>query len=293
MSVDHSRRMFLSVAAGSVLLPRTARSYSRILGANDRIQIGQIGCGHRAVGHRRMLKLSAETDPKFDFRSVCDLWTVNRQRAVDHSHQLFGQAPKAYKYSEEMLADPQLDAVMIATGDHQHAKILAEVVKAGKDCYCEKPMANTIEDAMLARDTVQGEQTGCADGLAMAERSLSAQGARHRPFRQAGQDRIDQPELELQWPSMARPERQGHRCHPRTGYRLEALVAGPRRRAHSILGLISSSAYIRISPAVSPTSGIAMVRALRISTWIRSFRTKPSRTAAFSSGTTGAKIRTP
>ena len=74
--------MFLSAAAGSVLLPGTARSYSRIVGANDRIQVGQIGCGHRAVGHRRMLKLSAQTDPKFDFRSVCDLWTVNRQRAV-------------------------------------------------------------------------------------------------------------------------------------------------------------------------------------------------------------------
>ena len=98
----------MSAAAGSVLLPRTARSYNRIVGANDRIQVGQIGCGHRAVGHRRMLKLSAETDPKFDFRSVCDLWTVNRQRAADHSRELFGQAPKTYKYSEEILADPKL-----------------------------------------------------------------------------------------------------------------------------------------------------------------------------------------
>src|ERR671937_1402157 len=43
---------------------------------------------------------------------------------------------------------------MIATGDHQHARILAEVVRAGKDCYCEKPMANTLADAKLARDTV-------------------------------------------------------------------------------------------------------------------------------------------
>jgi predicted dehydrogenase len=53
-----------------------------------------------------------------------------------------------------MLADRELDAVMIATGDFQHARILAEVVRAGKDCYCEKPMANTLEDAKLARDTV-------------------------------------------------------------------------------------------------------------------------------------------
>src|SRR6267143_5476771 len=145
-----SRRDFL--AAGAVLL--SARSYSRIIGANDRIQIGLIGCGHRSAGHRQMLKMSAETDPNFDLRSVCDLWSVNRERAADDAQRLFGKRPKTFQYSEEMLADPDLDAVMIATGDRQHAKILAQVVRAGKDCYCEKPMANTLEDAKLARDTV-------------------------------------------------------------------------------------------------------------------------------------------
>ena len=147
-----SRRRFIGAAAGSAL--PTARSYARILGANDRIQIGQIGCGHRAFGHRQMLKYSAQTDPKFDLRSVCDLWTVNRRKAADDAERLFGRKPKTYQYSEEMLADRELDAVMIGTGDHQHARILAEVVRAGKDCYCEKPMANTLEDAKLARDTV-------------------------------------------------------------------------------------------------------------------------------------------
>ena len=156
-----SRRSFLgrtAAAAGSAVLPMTARSYARIVGANDRIQIGQIGCGHRSAGLRRMLKLSSKTDPNFDFRSVCDIWTVNAQRAADHAQQLFGARPKIYKYSEEMLADPELDAVMIASGDHQHAKLLVEAVRAGKDCYCEKPMANTLEDAKLARDTVKASK---------------------------------------------------------------------------------------------------------------------------------------
>lgn len=148
-----SRRTLIG-AAGSAVFAQSARSYGRIVGANDRIQIGQIGCGHRATGHGRMLKLSAETDPNFDFRSICDLWSLNREKAADHVKELFGTRPKTYKYSEEILADPDLDAVMIATGDHQHARILAEVVRAGKDCYCEKPMANTLEDAKLARDTV-------------------------------------------------------------------------------------------------------------------------------------------
>ena len=149
-----SRRAFL----GGAVAPVTAASYSRIVGANDRIQIGQIGCGHRAVGHRNMLKMSQQTDPNFDLRSVCDIWSVNAKKAADHAEKLFGKRPRIYKYSEEMLADLELDAVMIATGDHQHARILAEVVKAGKDCYCEKPMANTFEDAKLARDTVKASK---------------------------------------------------------------------------------------------------------------------------------------
>ena len=150
-----SRRKLIGVAAAA---PITAWSYNRIVGANDRIQIAQIGCGHRASGHRRMLKLSSQTDPNFDLRSICDLWTVNREKSADQAKEMFGVRPKTYKYSEEVLADRELDAVMIGTGDHQHARLLAEVVRAGKDCYCEKPMANTLEDARLARDTVRSSK---------------------------------------------------------------------------------------------------------------------------------------
>jgi predicted dehydrogenase len=149
-----SRRSLISTTACSI----AASSYSRILGANDRIQVAQLGCGHRAGGHRRMLKMSAETDPNFDLRSVCDLWSVNRERAAEDARKIFGKKPKTYQYSEELLADPGLDAVMIGTGDHQHARLLAEVVRAGKDCYCEKPMANTLEDAKLARDAVRASK---------------------------------------------------------------------------------------------------------------------------------------
>jgi predicted dehydrogenase len=152
-----SRRKLMRTAAQAAAA-MSALSYNRVLGANDRIQIGQIGCGHRAVGHRRMMEMSAKADPNFDFRSVCDLWSVNRDRAADHVKELFGSRPKTYQYSEELLADPDLDAVMVGTGDHQHARILAEVVKAGKDCYCEKPMANTLEDAKLARDSVKASK---------------------------------------------------------------------------------------------------------------------------------------
>ena len=86
--------------------------------------------------------------------AVCDIWKLNREKAVADCRDKFNTSVKQFKYSEEMLALKDLDAVMIATGDHQHGKLLAEVVEAGKDCYCEKPMAQDIEEAKLARDVV-------------------------------------------------------------------------------------------------------------------------------------------
>ena len=156
-----SRRSFLgrtaSAAAGAVVLGSTARSYARIVGANDRIRIGLLGCGARSEGHLNMIGMSRK-EGNLQVHSVCDIWTYNREKMQALVAKEQGDTVKAFKYSEEMLADPDLDAVMIATGDHQHARLLAEVVSAGKDCYCEKPMANTLEDALLARDAVIGSQ---------------------------------------------------------------------------------------------------------------------------------------
>jgi len=149
-----SRRTFLGAAAGGAL---NAASYSRVIGANDRISIGLLGCGARSSGHRRMAAGSAK-DMNVEVTAVCDLWSGNRERATADVEKKFERKPRAFQYSEQMLALQDVDAVMIATGDFQHAKLLVEVVRAGKDCYCEKPMANVLEEAKLARDTVLGSK---------------------------------------------------------------------------------------------------------------------------------------
>jgi predicted dehydrogenase len=155
-----SRRKFIGKAtaglAGVAVTLKTtqsAASYNRILGANDRINIGFLGCGDRSSGHQSMVK-TVEKISNLAVVSVCDIWKLNREKAASNCKNLFGTEVKQFKYSEEMLSMPELDAVMIGTGDFQHAKLLAEVVKAGKDCYCEKPLSTDVEDAKLARSAV-------------------------------------------------------------------------------------------------------------------------------------------
>ncbi len=156
-----SRRKFIQKSsaglAGAVLansvIPMRAVSYRRVIGANDRINIAFLGCGDRSSGHQRMVKTS-EKEKNLGVVAVCDLWKNNREKAAANLKNLFNTTVRQFKYSEEMLWMPEIDGVMIATGDFQHAKLLAEVVKARKDCYCEKPMAIDVDDAKLARKVV-------------------------------------------------------------------------------------------------------------------------------------------
>ena len=156
MSRKISRRKFVQTSAAGVLglsSAISAQSYNRIAGANDRINLAFMGNGARGREHIEMAELSWK-DKNLGIVAVCDLWKVNREKAAALCKQKFGADVKQFKYSEDMLVMKDLDGVMIATGDHQHAKVMVEIVKAGKDCYVEKPMAQDVEEAKLARDTV-------------------------------------------------------------------------------------------------------------------------------------------
>jgi predicted dehydrogenase len=149
------RRAFVKNAGGAMLAAgMTAKSYARVLGANDRIRLGQLGCGDRSQGHVHMTKLAARQTP-VETVAVCDLWSLAREHRAAQVKQAFNLEPQTYKYSEEMLARKDIDGVMIATGDFQHAKLCAEVVKAGKDCYVEKPFANVLSEAIETRNIVK------------------------------------------------------------------------------------------------------------------------------------------
>jgi predicted dehydrogenase len=149
------RRTFVKQAGIAALaVGMDARSYARILGANDRIRLGQLGCGSRSEGHVHMVQLASKQMP-VETVAVCDIWSHARERRAAQVKKAFNLDPQSYKYSEDMLARKDIDGVMIATGDFQHAKLCIEVVQAGKDCYVEKPFANVLSEAKAARNAVK------------------------------------------------------------------------------------------------------------------------------------------
>jgi predicted dehydrogenase len=161
-SSDMNRRDFLGMSAGTVaggiILPRTALSYERILGANDRIALGHIGIGSRG---RDLDEIASKlkTSHQVEMIAVCDLWKTNRERAAATNTGYYGRAPRAVQHLEELLAMNDVDGVLISTPEHAHSPILKMAAEAGKDAYVEKPMGNVLAEAKAARDAVINAKT--------------------------------------------------------------------------------------------------------------------------------------
>ena len=131
-----------------------ARSYARVLGANDRIRLGSLAAGTAVKAMSTWCIWRRNRCRWRRSRSVTSgVWPGSTGQP--RSKRAFNLEPQTYKYSEEMLARKDIDGVMIATGDFQHAKLCIEVVQAGKDCYVEKPFANVLSEAKEARDAVK------------------------------------------------------------------------------------------------------------------------------------------
>jgi predicted dehydrogenase len=152
------RRTFvLQTGAAALATGMSARSYGRILRSNDRIRLGIVGCGSRSEDLVDMAKLANQQSP-VEIVAVCDLWNKARERRAAQVKKEMNLEPQMYQYLEQMLARNDIDGVMIATGDFQHAKLCIDVVQAGKDCYVEKPFANVLSEAKQARDVVKASK---------------------------------------------------------------------------------------------------------------------------------------
>lgn len=148
-----NRRDFLKNSAMAVTgtyltaMGMSAKSYGRILGANDRVRVGVVGFSDRFRDAHLPSFLNLYKELNFDMVAVSDIWNKRRAEGKAVLEQKFGHDIKAFRNNEEMYAAKAVDAVMISTADFQHAYHTIEAVQAGCDTYTEKPLAETMDDA--------------------------------------------------------------------------------------------------------------------------------------------------
>jgi predicted dehydrogenase len=126
-----SRREGLKAAA------MTALSYSRVLGANDRVQLGLIGAG----GRGQYVMTRFQKTGQIDVRAVCDVYGKQIDEALTKA-----PGAKSFYDHRKLLEMQELDVVLIGTPDHWHKGTAIDAVNAGKDVYVEKPLVSRRED---------------------------------------------------------------------------------------------------------------------------------------------------
>jgi len=164
-----SRRGFMEtagVATGAIMsagaFPHPA--IGGVKGANEKINLAILGPGGRAQEHLKHLLRMTKQDPKpIDIIGLCDVWDGNeevgrglyysaKKCGLDHQGKDKDRITKDYR---KLLDCKDVDAVLIATPDHWHAKMSIDAMEAGKDVYCEKPMTHTIDEARRVAETVK------------------------------------------------------------------------------------------------------------------------------------------
>ena len=145
-----TRREFLdalAVGAAGLAVGTTAKSYSQIVGSNDRLNFAVIGLNGRAYAHLSSLKANKSAAR---ISHVCDVDSNILKKFADSVQQEMGEAPVAEKDFRTILEQKDVDAVTIATPDHWHAPMAIAGLQAGKHVYVEKPCShNPAEGEML------------------------------------------------------------------------------------------------------------------------------------------------
>jgi predicted dehydrogenase len=143
-----TRREFTTGAA-ALAVASSAKSYSQIMGSNDRLNFAVIGLNSRAYAHLSALKANRA---KARISHVCDVDSVILQKFAAATQRDMGEAPATDKDFRNILALKEVDAITIATPDHWHAPMAIAGLQAGKHVYVEKPCShNPAEGALLVQ----------------------------------------------------------------------------------------------------------------------------------------------
>jgi predicted dehydrogenase len=159
--MKNSRRSFIkqsALAGAGVVVANSgwsAKSYKRILGANDRVRVGVIGFSDRHRSSHIPSFMNHYKELNFDVVAVSDIWKKRREEGTAIWKEKIGHDVTACRNNEELYDKKLADAVFISTADFQHATHAIQAVKAGCDAYVEKPFAETMEDNRAALKAVK------------------------------------------------------------------------------------------------------------------------------------------
>jgi len=150
-----SRREFLkkvsagsaAVVVGGVGLNMSAKSYGQVLGANDRVRVGIVGFSDRFRSSLFPCFMHHARELNFEFAALSDLWNRRRDEGKTFVKEKTDWDIALCRNNDELYNRRDIDAVIISTADFQHALHLAEAANNKKDAYCEKPLAETMDDA--------------------------------------------------------------------------------------------------------------------------------------------------
>jgi predicted dehydrogenase len=158
--MDHSsltRRQFIRFGTGivaastamkvTILEPNLPSNYARVVPPSDTVRFASIGTGVRGC---ELLQASLRV-PGIECVAVCDLYDSRHEAAKEAAKK---DVPASRDY-RKILDRKDIDAVIVATADHQHRKVLVDACLSGKDVYCEKPMSHTVEDGFAMIDVTQ------------------------------------------------------------------------------------------------------------------------------------------
>lgn len=154
--MDCSRRDFLKAALGAgVALSMPAVSYASVAGANERVRVGVVGFADRAKSSLIPALAQYAKEMNFEIVAVSDIWNRRREEGAEFLGKLMGKPVAKARNNEELYEKHQVDAVIIATSDFQHAMHGVEAVTAGCHAYIEKPLADTMDDARAVLEAVK------------------------------------------------------------------------------------------------------------------------------------------
>ncbi|MEO0338474.1 MAG: Gfo/Idh/MocA family oxidoreductase [Bacteroidota bacterium] len=147
--MESNRRKFIKTAAAGTAglmlggAQLSAKSYRRIIGANERLQVAIMGLGRRVGGIYAPIGVK---ENNVDLIYLCDVMASQRERAAKKVSDMMGAKPKLENDYRKILADQEIDAIFNLTPDHWHTPMTMEAVAQGKHVYVEKPCSHNMEE---------------------------------------------------------------------------------------------------------------------------------------------------